>query len=91
MISMSSHKQADHRLVQPKPEHYVTNEKGEPILVGIYTNAQRNRYMQIQTSLYMTRHPNATQQKARRASFQKWRNMVFATLDEQHKQSVEKK
>lgn len=82
-------KKADHRLVQPKPEDYIERkrEDGEidKLLMGPYTLRQRNQYYKAHISLYMTRHPDSTQKQATRAVFNKWRTMVLATLEYQHK------
>lgn len=85
---MSNSKQADHRLVQPRPEHYAqrTREDGsiEDVLVGPYTLEQRNRYFKIMISLYMTRHPDAKHMQAKRMTLVKWRNLVFATIGDEY-------
>ena len=85
---MSRTVKADHRLVQPRPEHYVerVREDGEveKVLVGTYTLQQRNKYCKVMTSLYMTRHPDSTWDNARRKVFGQWRNLVFATIGDEY-------
>lgn len=86
---MGTTKKADHRLVQPREEHYKEYD-GVKYLLGIYTLDQRARFMENQMELYLTRHPERTRKQAKSAAFHKWRIMVFATLDEQYKKAVEK-
>lgn len=82
------YKKADHRLVQPRPEHYKqrTREDGtiEDVLCGPYSLEQRNRYFKTMISLYMTRHPEAKHYVAKRAAFTRWRNIVFATIGDEY-------
>lgn len=85
---MSTNKKADHRLVQPRPEHYKqrVREDGETedVLVGPYSLEQRNRYFRTMISLYMTRHPDRKHSQAKQAAFHKWRNLVFATIGDEY-------
>lgn len=86
---MSRTIKADHRLVQPRPEHYVERVRADgavdKVLVGPYDIKQREKYLKAITSLHMTRHPDHTWEQARRKSFSKWRNLVFATLADELK------
>lgn len=83
---MSDYVKADHHLIQPRPKDYIerAREDGtlEKVLVGPYSLEQRNKFMKIMISLYMTRHPNQKYARAKQASFHKWRNLVFATLND---------
>lgn len=85
---MSNYKKADHRLVQPRPEHYADrlreDGKLESVLVGPYSLKQRNAFFRVQVSLYMTRHQGAKPADAKRAAFTKWRNLVFATIGDEY-------
>jgi hypothetical protein len=84
---MSSYKKADHRLVQPRPEHYIeiTREDGktEQRLVGPYTLQQRDDYFKTMISLHQTRHPKIPHKIARQAVNHKWRMLVFATIGDE--------
>jgi hypothetical protein len=92
---MSGTKKADHRLVQPRPEHYKqrAREDGviEDVLCGPYSLEQRNKYFRTHISLYMTRHPSANPSKARDATFQRWRNLVFATIGDEYVPMIDPK
>ncbi len=85
---MATTKKADHRLVQPRPEHYKTRvrEDGieEQVLCGPYSLAQRNKYFSVMIGLYMTRHPRASHKQAKSAVFTRWRNLVFATIGDEY-------
>lgn len=84
---MSSLIAADQRLFNIGPEHYAKREnpdgKVEKVLVGPYTLEQRDAYFDIMASLYLTRHPKAERKVARTSAFNKWRMVVFATLQAQ--------
>lgn len=79
---------ADHRLVQPRPEHYTErireDDEKEMVLVGPYNLKQRDAYFRAMSSLYLTRHQDAKPDKVRRAIFQKWRNLVFSTIGDEY-------
>lgn len=81
---MSRAVKADHRLVQPTDDDYVERTRAdgqtERLLVGPYTLKQRQKYLDAVTSLHLTRHPDQKWEQARRKSFTKWRNLVFATI-----------
>lgn len=85
---MGGTKKADHRLVQPRPEHYTQRQREdgeiEDVLVGIYSLEQRNHFFKTHISLYLTRHPDAKHYKAKKAAFQRWRNLVFATIGDEY-------
>lgn len=84
---MSTVKKADHREVQPSAKHYIPrvrpDGKTDNVLVGPYTLDQRDRFFDLQIDLIKTRNPEVTEAQARTLAFQKWRNLVFATLDAQ--------
>lgn len=79
---------ASRRLVQPQPKHYVqrTRDDGqiEDVLVGCYTLEQRSRYFKTMIGLYMTRHPEAKFAEAQKSTFQKWRNLVLASIGDEY-------
>lgn len=85
---MSNYKKADHRLVQPRPEHYKkrTGPDGEEndVLCGPYSLEQRDKFFDVHISMYMTRHPNAKRAQAKQVTFSKWRNLVFATIGDEY-------
>lgn len=82
------YKPASKRWVQPRPEHYADRTRAdgtvEKVLVGIYSLEQRDKYFEAMISLHKTRHPKATQGIANKATFQRWRNMIFATLKDEY-------
>lgn len=88
IASMSTSKKASRRLVQPRPEHYKQrvreDGKTEDVLCGPYSIAQRDKWFEVQISLALTRNPNLTNERARRATFQKWRNLVFSTIADEY-------
>ena len=78
---MVRNKMASRRLVQPTDKDYAPNENGDKLFLGPYSQSQRNRYMKIQISLYMTRRPDGSTKRAESNAFQKWRHLVLATIE----------
>ena len=85
---MSTSKKASRRLVQPRPEHYkqYVREDGETenILCGPYSLEQRQAWFDVQISLARTRNPEVKYSRAKASAFQKWRNIVFATIGDEY-------
>lgn len=79
---MSAYKKADHRLVQPRPEHYRMRGSVK-YLCGPYSLEQHDRYFEAMISLHMVRHPDSKQSDARRTVNAKWRNLIFATIGDE--------
>lgn len=80
---MATVKKADHRLVQPREEHYKELD-GVKYLLGPYSIDQRAAYFESQMSLYLTRHPQRKRSEAKRSAFNKWRTLVFATIGDEY-------
>lgn len=87
---MSNYKKADHRLVQPRPEHYKKRDDVD-VLCGPYSLEQRDAFFDVQISLYLTRHPERARKDAKQAAFMKWRNLVFATIGDEYVPAKSKK
>lgn len=84
---MSTTKKADHRLVQPRPEHYKKAKDSDgqetEVLCGPYSVEQRQRYIDLQKELSKVRNPDIDGKRLKRNASQKWRNLVFSTIGDE--------